>query len=177
MTILTTPAPGDIEQLKRSVSYECGTLISQGLLYLREGAQLAADTAHLYPAADALLESLLTKLRSLDAFFSNFEVRATDAIASDLAPGWAPFAILTPDERKMINVRIAHLTYLRPTEHEWEFGLMIRRALETMKRFIETAGPNNVHDGEQRLKELEAVLANWGDLDDVKTKNDNHAYR
>lgn len=93
------------------------------------------------------------------------------------APGWPPTQILTTDERRGVSVRIAHLTYLRPIEHEWEIGLMIRKALETMRDFIQAAGPANVYAGQFRLDEINEVLADWGDLDQVKTRNDNHAYR
>lgn len=171
------PSPEDIEQLQHSVWYEAGTLVSQGLLYLREGAALAADKERLYPTADALFDSLLTKLRTLDSFFRNLSSKATDAVASDLAPGWPARPILTDGQRKKISVRIAHLTYLRPVDHEWDIGVLIRTALETMHQFIQVAGPANVYAGQYRLDEIAAVLAEWGDLDEVKTKNDNHAYR
>lgn len=171
------PSPDDIKQLQHSVWYETGTLVSQGLLYLREGAALAADADRLYPTADALFDSLLTKLRTLDGFFQNFSSKPTDAVASDLAPQWPATPILTPDERKKISVRIAHLTYLRPIDHEWDIGVMIRKAMETMRDFIQAAGAANVYAGQYRLDEIGSVLAEWGDLDQVKTKNDNHAYR
>lgn len=172
-----SPSPADIRQLQHSVWYEAGTLVSQGLLYLGEGAALAADKERLYPTADALFDSLLTKLRTLDGFFQNFSSKATDAVASDLAPGWPATPILTPDQRKKISVRIAHLTYLRPIDHEWDIGVMIRTALETMHQFIQAAGPATVDAGQYRLDEIAAVLAAWGDFDQVKTKNDIHAYR
>lgn len=67
-----SPSPEDLEQLKHSIWYEAGTLVSQGLLYLRQGEALAADREGLYPAADALFDSLLTKLRTLDGGVQHF---------------------------------------------------------------------------------------------------------
>lgn len=169
--------PEELEQLGLSVSYEAGTLLSQGILYLRDGAALAKPTNRMYPTADALFDSLLTKLRSLDGFFTNQRHRPTDAIAKDLVPTWQPRGILSSDERTTINVRIAHLTYLRPAAHEWDIGLMVRKALETMSAFIQAAGPDAVDNGQYRIDEITRELNQWNDLDEVKTKNDNHAYR
>jgi hypothetical protein len=99
-----------------------------------------------------------------------------DAVAEQLLPGWQAddsFEVFRTD----VNKRVVHFTLTRPVVHDWPIGIMIRTALETMKRFIEQAGPTTLTDGEQRLGEITPVLDECGDLDQVKTGNGRHAYR
>lgn len=98
------------------------------------------------------------------------------SLASDVTT-WQAAGFLTEDERSAINVRVAHLTYLRPHEHDWAIGRMIRLALETIAAFIKAVGTAG-HDGwDYRRSEVERTLADWGDRGGVRTNNDRHAHR
>jgi len=162
------------KEVEQSFWYEAGTLVSQGLLYLERGAEFAADP-ETYAAADALFESILTKLRSLDSFFQNMGRFPTDADADDLVPGYSQ-TILTSSERRQINVRVAHLTYLRPPAHAWDIGEMVRRGLEACAAFMKAAGVAGRDNWSTRLAEIEQTLKAWT-YDDVRTENDSHAFR
>lgn len=174
----------EVEQLEETFWYEVGTLISQGLLYLRRGEEFAADIkkypygdpAAMYPVADALFDSLLTKLRALDSFFQNIGDWDTDGIAKDLG-AWKKREMLPKDVRRRINVRIAHITTLRPKAHHWEIGKLVHAALLMIANYMDEVGVAGRHKWKERRSEVAAVLAAWADLDDVVTENDRHAHR
>ena len=130
----------------------------------------------MYPVADALFDSLLTKLRALDSFFQNIGDRDTDGVANDLG-AWEERKMLPNDVRRSINVRIAHITTLRPKAHHWEVGKLIHAALVMIGDYMDAVGVAGRHKWKNRRAEVASVLTAWGDLDAVLTDNDQHAHR
>jgi hypothetical protein len=118
------------------VRYEIATLTAQGLCYLQVGNVIAHS--HWSPAADALLESLLDRLRAFDEFFSNHKAPGNkdDVVAKDVAPGWKKRRTLRSHERKAINWRLSRFASKRPAEPTWQIGDMVHRALEASARFL-----------------------------------------
>jgi hypothetical protein len=169
-----SPKAADLKDLATSFSFEVGVLVSQGRLYLDEGKSLAEDKERLYPAADALLDAILVRLRSFDSFLRNIASHGTEAVARHVVPQWQARKTLTRDQRTMINVRVAHLTYERPGVHEWPIGKMIRLTLEVIRDFIAAAG--SPPEWASRQGEVNDWLDNWGDRDRIWTENDNHAH-
>lgn len=164
----------NLTELKVSFRYEVGILVSQSKLYLDHGEELAHDR-DLYPAADALLDALLVRLRSLDAFLNNDEKWSRDAVARHVVQQWQGIPTLDEHQRDDISARIAHLTYDRPPTHEWPIGDMIRRTLEAVKAFLEASGP--LPDWRERLNEVGELLSTWGDRNRIWTAPDAHAHR
>jgi hypothetical protein len=161
-------------QLIASFRYEVAGLVGQGMLYLRHGHRIMLDP-ELSPAADALLEALLIRLRSLDSFFDNQRKWTTDAIGADLT-SWEGRSTLVADAGA-VNKRVAHLTYERPEVHEWPIGVMVRAALEAARDFID-ACPTDARAAWADVRdEVVTALDNWGDLDNVWTWPNHHACR
>jgi len=153
--------------------YEIATLAAQGLLYLRVGNVIAHSQWS--PAADALLESLLHRLRALDDFFSNRTEPGNkdDVVAKDLAPGWKKRRTLHTGERKAINWRLAHFTSDRPVEPTWQIGDMVHRALEASARFLKEPELQTLSDV---AKQVDDALASWDLLYIVVSSPGRHAH-
>jgi hypothetical protein len=179
---MPNPSPQDRSQFEGSFSYHVGVLLSMSRLYLADGATLAADTAGrrpMYPAADALFEMLLLRLRSFDSFLACIGGNPTDATARDWVSSWAPRSVLLGTERADINKRLAHLTYEQPPFHDWAIGEMVRRCCEALEQFLTDLGAAGPSAWGTRLAELRTYLADHAaeGWDNVHTKNDGHAYR
>ena len=86
------PSAEDIELLRPSVLYVCGTLISQACCTY--GNVRRSPQRRTTSTLQALFGALLTKLGAVDGFFQNFSSKATDAVASDLTP-WTAAEIAT----------------------------------------------------------------------------------
>lgn len=170
----------ELDRFVQVFHYEVEMLRSQGLLYLDHGREVAEDRSDgRQVVADALLDSLLNRLRAFDAFFGLVWRKDTDAIASDpdLTNGWEEGQILLPATYTSICRRLSHLTYDRPPEHVWHIGIMIRKALEAVRDFLRAT---LVDDGNwnDRLNDIECDLANWGERDCIRTSRERgHAYR
>ncbi|RIK10606.1 MAG: hypothetical protein DCC49_02835 [Acidobacteria bacterium] len=170
----------DLDTFVQAFHYETEMLLSQGLLYLDHGREIADDRSEgKQVVADALLDSILNRLRAFDAFFDpcGKRVEKTDAIASDMANRWESRPTLRSETRKNINVRLSHLTYIRPREHAWEIGIMIGEALEAIRDFMHATLVSD-ESRNQLLKSVESTLDDWGDRNRIHTSQEHgHAFR
>lgn len=170
---------GEIERFVRTFHYEVDMLVSQGLLYLDHGREIAED--HNNPmrhTVDALLDSILNRLRAFDEFFSSRNAKFDhDARASDLAltVKWElRRPILDCDTRTRISRQPSHLTYDRPDE-EWGIGLMIREALEMIGKFLRTTRVDDAK-WDRLLEKVNRTLDDWGDRGKIRTARKRHAF-
>jgi hypothetical protein len=98
------------------VAYEINQLHRTAALVSSGKYPTAGGTDLQRVLGNALLESTLIHLRSLDDFLGMTAPKdSDDVLAIDYLPGWRPKRVLTVAERKYINKRVQHLTTVRRT--------------------------------------------------------------
>lgn len=158
--------------ISNDLSYELLLFRSTSIRYIRDGAAIAAAGL---PDADALLESVLTRLRALDSFYGLGRAKATDALAEDICDDWTRARVITgKGMRRAINTRLEHLVYGRSANFDWPIGEMVHRGLEVTSAFLKQAKRSALKPA---LVEIERALAGWTPSDQrTWTSPDRHAY-
>jgi len=178
---MPNPTPQQKEEFEGSFSYNVGVLLSMSRLYFEKGAQFAAPTGGdvpMYPAADALFEMILLRLRTFDSFFRSNASQGDDAVPAHWGASRPSALVLVNSERADISKRLAHLTYSQPPSHEWAIGAMVRRCCEAIDQFLGDLQPH-VKLWEERHTETKEFLDEHASngWEEIWTENNRHAHR
>lgn len=120
-----------LQQMTEHVAYEIDML-------QEAAAVLAAGTfENNRVVKNALLESVLVHLRSIDDFLQLKAARDDDVIALDYLPSWNPRPALSEKDRADVNKRVQHLTTRRLRgKRQWALAL-VAQALEVCVEFLQ----------------------------------------
>jgi len=178
---MPNPTTHQKEEFEGSFSYNVGVLLSMSRLYFNEGESFAASTGgdvSMYPAADALFEMILLRLRTFDSFFGPTAKKDDDADPAHWVTLWTSASVLDISERAAISKRLAHLTYSQPPSHEWAIGAMVRQCCDAIDQFLGDLHPHVKLWGARHteIKEFLDEHASNG-WEEIRTENDRHAYR
>ena len=103
-----------LAELAQHVGYEASQLGGAATLIERGHFPTSGGTDVERIVGNALLESALLHLRSLNDFFGRTaSSHMEDVFAVDFLPSWDPRWVLTVDEKKTLDQRLAHLTTAR----------------------------------------------------------------
>lgn len=87
---------------------------------------------------NAALESVLTHVRNVDDFLGRSGGAPSDVFAADYLPTWSPRFVLTAEERRNVNRKLAHIATDRLDAHDgWNLAGLVDRCAVRFREFLE----------------------------------------